>query len=349
VNLGRGCRSAALLLLAVLAGARPTRAQPALTYDLDYVADPGCPERAAFEAWVQAQLREARETTPGARAHAAVRLQAAASGAIAGVELTRADGSHYERELRGESCEAAAQGLAFVLAYALGGGDAEDAPVPEIPQETPATAPTLEAAPVASAPVETSSPRVAPIVASAPRRRSSLRWGAALQLGVRTGLAPTWTWVEAAAVDLRRRDSVLAPVLRVAVLHGEPIQRLDAAGSTEFSWLAGRLELCPLQLPLARTLKALPCLATHLGRITAEGKPTSAPELGNRAREPWIDAAAALRLELSLFGVLQLEAQGELLAPLTPYRFAFDHPDTSVYQVPALAAAGFLGVGAYLP
>jgi hypothetical protein len=348
VNLGRGSRSAALLLFVVLAGARPSRAQPALTYDLDYVADAGCPERAAFEAWVQAQLREARETTPGAQAHAAVRLQAAASGATASVELTRADGSHYQRELRGESCEAAAQGLAFVLAYALGGGNEEDAPVPEIPQETPATAPTPEAAPVAAAPVETSSPPVAPIRASTPRPRSSLRWGAALQLGVRTGLAPTWTWVEAAAVDLRRRDGVLAPVLRVAVLHGEPIQRLDAAGSTELSWLAGRLELCPLQLPLA-TLKALPCFATHLGRITAEGKPTSAPELGRRAREPWLDAAAALRLELSLFGVLQLEAQGELLAPLTPYRFAFDHPDTSVYQVPALAAAGFLGVGAYLP
>jgi len=335
-------------MLMVLAGARPSRAQPALTYDLDYVADAGCPERAAFEAWMQAQLREARETTPGAQAHAAVRLQAAASGATASVELTRADGSHYQRELRGESCEAAAQGLAFVLAYALGGGD-EEVPVPEIPQETPATAPPPEAAPVASAPVETVSPRVPPIRASAPRPRSSLRWGAVLQLGVRTGLAPTWTWVEAAGLDLRRRDGVLAPVLRVAVLHGEPIQRLDAAGSTEFSWLAGRLELCPLQLPLARTVKALPCLATHLGRITAEGKPTSAPELGQRAREPWIDAAAALRFELSLFGVLQLEAQGELLAPLTPYRFAFDHPDTSVYQVPVLAAAGFLGLGAYLP
>ncbi|MES1186339.1 MAG: hypothetical protein ABUL60_21190 [Myxococcales bacterium] len=348
MNLGRGSRSAAALLLVVLAGARPSRAQPALTYDLDYVADVGCPERAAFEAWVQAQLREARETTPGAQAHAAVRLQAAASGATASVELTRADGSRYQRELSGESCEAAAQGLAFVLAYALGGGDAEDAPVPEMPQESPATAPARAAAPV-SAPVETSSPQVAPIVASAPRPRSSMRWGAALQLGARTGLGPTWTWVEAAALDLRRRDGVLAPVLRVAVLHGEPIQRLDAAGSTELSWLAGRLELCPLQLPLARTLKALPCLATHVGRITAEGKPTSAPELGRRAREPWVDAAAALRLELSLFGVLQLEAQGELLAPLTPYRFAFDHPDTSVYQVPALATAGYLGLGAYLP
>jgi hypothetical protein len=73
------------------------------------------------------------------------------------------------------------------------------------------------------------------------------------------------------------------------------------------------------------------------------------PELG-RGREAaklWADAALTARLELRLWRVLALETQAELLFPLTPYRFAFDSPDTPVYQVPRVAAAAFVGLAVH--
>jgi hypothetical protein len=318
---------------------------------LDYVADAGCPERATFTALVQAQLDEAREPTPAARAHASVRLRLQASGATASFDLSRDAGAHYGRELTGDSCEEAAQGLAFVLAYALGGGDPQDAPLPAT--SPPGAAP--EAAPKAREPAPepvTTSPRASrPTPAATKARRSRWRVGVGVQLGARTGLGPIWTPLESGLLDVRLGGAgVVAPALRAAVVRAEPITRIDRWGSTEFSWLAARLEGCPLQLPLVAQLQLLPCIGAHLGRITAVGQPSGTPSAqGRRARELWLDAVGAVRLELSLLRVLLLEAQGEALVPFTPYRFAFDNPDTFVYQVPSLAFAASVGLGAHFP
>jgi hypothetical protein len=336
------------LLLALLAPARASRAQSRSAHDLEYLADLGCPDRGVFEAWVDAELHEARETTAGARARAAVRLLQGPDGATARLELTREDGSRYARELGGESCEAAAQGLAFVLAYALGGGDPLDAPVPEIqpkPVEPVAPPPPLPLSPAAAVAPPRAAPAPAPVASSA-------RWhfGLGAQLGARTGLGPIWTPVEVGLLDVRRRKTGFAPVLRLAVLRAEPIQRVDAFGTTEFSWLAARIEGCPLQLPLIEPLRVAPCVGAHLGRIRAEGRPArTAGGSGQVADEIWADAVVALRLELTLAGVLQLEAQGDVVVPFTPYLFAFDNPDTSVYQVPGVAAAGYVGLGLHFP
>lgn len=320
-----------------------------LAYDLDYTADAPCPERGAFVAWVDAQLHEARETAPGARARAVVLLQQGPAGASARLELTREDGTRYSRELGGESCEAAAQGLAFVLAYALGGGDPLDAPLPEIPPKPadPAPAPPVETPPPEPTLPSASAPPATP--AAAVQQPSRWRFGFAAQLGARTGLGPIWTPVVAGLVDVRRRKSGIAPVLRLAVLRGEPIRRVEAFGTTELSWLAARVEGCPVQVPLVGALQLAPCAGLHLGRISAQGTPSGNQGTGQRANEPWADVALALRLELDLWRLLQLEVQGEALFPLTPYQFAFDNPNTSVYQVPSLAFAGFLGLGLHFP
>jgi hypothetical protein len=340
------------LLLSVLVLAPPSSAQQPLTYDLDYVADAGCPERATFTALVQAQLDEAHEPRPLARAHASVSLRRHASGATARFELLRDDGTHYWRELAGESCDEAAQGLAFVLAYALGGGDPENSPSPEIAPKNAAPEPAPEARKEAPAPVTATPEPAPPAPASVSNaRRSRWRFGFGVQLGARTGLGPIWTPVESGLVEARLSgDSVVAPALRAAVVHAEPITRIDRFGSSEFSWLAARLEACPLQLVVVAQLRLLPCVGTHLGQITAAGQPNSeANASGRRADQLWVDALGAVRLELSLLRVLLVEAQGDLLVPLTPYRFAFDNPDTSVYQVPSLALAGFVGLGAHFP
>jgi hypothetical protein len=335
----------------LLALATTVHAEPLPAYDLDYTADAGCPERAVFVAWVEAQLHDARETTAGSRVKAVVELRHA-NGATAHLELTRQDGARSTRELGGESCEAAAQGLAFVLAYALGGGDPLDAPLPET---TPAPTQPLVVAPAPSSevpvavrvPVATPVPKPAfeRVAGSAPR----WRFGLGAQLGVRFGLGPVWTPVEVGWFELRRRQVGLAPAVRVALLHGQPIRRIERFGETELSWSAARLEGCPAQLRLLDPLRLLPCLAVHLGRIRAQGTPSGSAGNGKRVSELWADAAAALRLELTLWRLLELEIQGDVLVPFTQYTFAFDNPDTSVYQVPRVAFAGSAGVGVHFP
>jgi hypothetical protein len=293
---------------------------------------------------VQTQLAEAREEKPVTRARASVSMHQDAVGANGRFELTRDDGTRYVRELGGASCDEAAQALAFVLAYALGGGDPEHAPLPEIPAQ-PAPAPPVDTpapTPAATAPTR------APVAVA---KRSTWQLGAFVQLGARSGLGPIWTPVESGLLELRRsRAGVLAPVLRVAAVRAEPITRIDRAGSTDFSWLAARVEACPLQLSLAEPLTLLPCLGVHLGQIVAVGAPRDAAgAAGRRAEQLWADAAGAIRLELSVLRVLQIEAQTEVVVPFTPYRFAFDNPDTSVYQVPDWAFAGFVGLGVHFP
>jgi hypothetical protein len=309
-----------------------------VTYDLAYVADAGCPDQVTFAARVEAQLVEARETTPG-RARAAVTLRRDAASASGSLELTRDDGTHYVRELSAESCDAAAQGLAFVLAYALGGGDLETAPTqPFAPENAPPSQPEPATVQPAAAP------------ASVPaERRSAWRYGLSAQLGVRTGLGPIWTLVESGLVDVRRTGSGgWSPALRAGFARSEPILRIDRVGSTELSWLAGRVEGCPLQVRLFGTLQLLPCVGAHLGQITAAGTP-SGEGSGRVAEQLWLDAVGAVRLELWLWRVLSLEVQGEALVPLTPYRFAYDRPDTLVYQVPGVAFAGFVGLSVHFP
>jgi len=170
-------------------------------------------------------------------------------------------------------------------------------------------------------------------------------------LGVRTGLGPTWTPVEAAVIDVRRAGSEpLVLGLRASVVRAEPVTRLDRFGETYFSWLALRLDACPLELKLFDRLALQPCVGAHAGRITAAGQPSPAPGArGRSSRRTWYDATLAARLELRVLRSLYLEAQGDLIAPLTLYRFAFDNPDTAVYQVPGAAVAGFFGLGAHFP
>jgi len=344
VSLRRGSCGRALLL-AVLALARPGRAQQPPTYELDYVADAGCPGRDVFAARVQAQLAEAGETTPGAPAHASVRLHRDATGATGSLELRRDDGTRHARELSAESCDAAAQGLAFVLAYALGGGE---------PEQTPASQSHGQiATDVTPPPPPTRLPIAAPVASATPHKRASSTWhyGLAAELGARTGLGPHWTLIELAELELRRtgQDS-LEPRVRAGFAHGEPVTQLERVGSTRFSWLAARVEGCPVQLRVIGTLEWLACVGAHLGRLSAVGRPRSGVGgEGRSADQVWADVLGGSRLGLGLLRVLVLEARGEVVVPLTQYRFAFDNPDTSVYQVPGVAFAGFVGLGVYFP
>jgi hypothetical protein len=324
------------------------RAEHAAAYDLDYAADAECPDRATFERLVRAQLVESHEAAR-VHAHARVLLRREAERVVARLELDRDDGSGYVRDLTADSCSAAAPAIAFVLAYALGAADAE---ARALPAKSPALGLARIPSPAArrSIPERVASRSQLAALRQAPRER---RWRVALgaSLGARTGLGPIWTLVESGSAELRSEaEGSWAPTVRVSLAQGVPITRIDRFGSTFFTWRAGRLDACPIQLSLGQSLRARPCLGMHLGRLDAVGAPAAlSGSAGRHADELWLDWVGALRLQLPIVPALTLDAQGDLIVPLTPYSFAFDHPDTLVYRIPSLAFAGFVGLAAHFP
>ena len=87
----------------------------------------------------------------------------------------------------------------------------------------------------------------------------------------------------------------------------------------------------------------------HLGRLRAAGQPNGELGSARSSARVWLDAVFLLRLEFAATRWLSVQAQGEGLVPLTRYEFAFDAPDTPIYQSPRAAAGAFIGLGARFP
>jgi hypothetical protein len=331
--------------VSVLLLSAPARAHGAQRWTLEYAAEASCPDRQAFEQLVQTQLAESGAASATIRARVGVGFRRSGAGMIGRFDLVRPDGSRSSRELESASCDEAATALAFVLALALSGRGAAD--VDSSPGQPPAVTPlgTVPSVPVADRPVVTEPAQG--------RIGSPWRWrfGVGVQLGARSGVGPRWTPVEAAVLALRGQHSHSWDVgLRIGFLRGQPISHSDPAGDSSFRWLAGRVEACLGGAALSRSLRVMPCLSTHMGQLTVVGAPQPLPGAeGRSATGLWLEAGGALRLELQLVEGLFLEMQGEALAPLTRYRFAFDRPDTNVYRVPPLAAYGGFGLVTHFP
>ena len=351
------------LALACLAWGAPLwAAGPAPTaLELDYEATLSCPDRAGFLQLVLGHLRGSAVDV-GAGSSAQVRLQNEA-GAFAGeLELTRPDGSRFQRQVSGASCPEVARALSFVLALALGaeapplGAEApplgsEAPPLGQQPAISPAPVPTSPALPALPATREV--PRAAPLHDALPARSVSdaRTWRFALggQLGLRTGLGPTWTTLEGAFLEVRHGGR-FKWAARGSFEHTQTVTRVDRYGTTDFSWTAGSAAACPRFIELGARWALVPCLGLHVGALRAAGRPAPLGGAQGRASsELWLDGFSELRLELTLLPALAVQLQGALIVPFTRYLFGFDGPFTPVYQVPALAGAGSLAVVALIP
>jgi len=321
-----------LLIAASICGTGPSRAADS-PLQLDYAADSTCPDRSAFAELVEQRVQAAGVEAAFATAEPVkVSLVADSSEFVGQLEIVRRDGSRYQRGVRGASCDEVAHALAFVLALTLTATELPPSPAPKPPQAVEPTQRVPTRAP--EPPVE--------------KRRSPWGYGVGVQLGARAGIAPDWALVQGAFLEVRRTTAEpLAFSLRAAFLRAPTVNYSDSNGTTDFSWWAVRLEGCPLRLHWRNWLEMLPCAGTHLGRIQATGQPWFGSSVSQS--RTWVDAFAAARLELAVARWLSIQAPAELLVPLTRSQFAFDNPDTSVYQVPALGGAAFGGIEVRFP
>jgi hypothetical protein len=328
-----------------LLASRLASAQSPPSYELEYDADASCPDKATFSQMVDTQLRQfdGSMSTP-ARLQVRVTMRSLPGSAWVRFQLDRPDGTSHERELREGSCAELAPALAFVLAYALGGRERSGPPPREATSELPATSAPAPSPARGPTPVSDAQPSGRP-------RKFPWRLGLGVELGARSGLGPNWTLIEGASLQLQHERARFPRLdVRAAFLRGNSSSRVHDAFDLQFSWLAGRLEACPLHVPLKRGLSVLPCVGAHVGRFQVEGRPENQRGArGKTANELWLDAVGSLRFELVVWRVLALQARGEAVLPLTPYEFAFDNPYTPAYRVPRVAAAVSLGLGLRFP
>jgi len=329
---------------AALLGSATARANDA-TYELTYEAERECPSREDFQIMVRTQLAESHELSAGAAPRVAVQFAAAGAGFTGRFELAWDETTRVTRELRAATCSEVAPALAFVLALALGkrpsaqaqtGNDTPPPPVRATLRRPARTTPPAR-------PTEHTRARPFPQLTRTP----TWAFGAGSELGLRWGLGPIWTFVESASVEAFERSPRRGVRwnVRASLSRSETISRVDRVGTTDFGWLAGGLELCPLQLSPVERLSAWPCAGIHLGEIRAQGRPAAnAGAQGRDARAVWLDSFGELRFELGILPPLLLRAEGQLFVPLTRYRFAFDSPDTLVYRIPPVSGALFLGL-----
>jgi hypothetical protein len=114
-----------------------------------------------------------------------------------------------------------------------------------------------------------------------------------------------------------------------------------ATGGT-FAWALARLDACPLQVFLARSLTLEPCVAAELGQVSARGRSLGIVPV---SRERWWFAAGAtVSLHLS-FGPWFARLGGLALLPATRDEFVFRDPDRTIHQASWVLVGGTLGLG----
>jgi hypothetical protein len=303
---------------------------------LDYREEMSCPDRAAFLELLQGRTPKSN-MAGAAGARATVRLSRDASGFVGRLDLERPDGTTYQRDVGGTTCSEVANALSFVLALALGAKDPGQA------EPTAAAPPAAASAPVppAAAPLAV---RAVPSSEPSPRSKSLWRLGVGTQFGVRSGLAPNWTTLEAGFVEARRLSATPFTLsLRGSIERAQTVTTVVS----DFSWTAGQLEACPARLRVFDPVTLVPCVAGHAGVLRAVGHPADGQ--GRTQSKVWLDGLADLRLEARLLRGLSLQLQGELIVPFTAYDFRFDGSGAAVYKVANIAAASLLGLAAQFP
>jgi hypothetical protein len=303
------------------------RAETAPPYLLSYEATEGCPPEAAFR---EDTLAHVHDTSGSAGAKVAVRIEATEGGFRGELVATDYEGNEGRRSIDGATCANVAHALAFLagLAIELGGHleKAEPAPPPTPPpQAAPAPPPVV-------------APRVQPPPA-APQSHA-LDASAAILADLRTGLAPEVRPALEVAADLEdRRAGPVRHAYRLAVV-GALSELAGSGGTASLTYLAGRLEGCPLRFGGAR-LGLGTCLAFEIGYVWAESHATTNPRNNGQV---WPTGEASLRLKYVVSGGLFLEADVGVGVPMIRPQYFFQ-PDRVLYQVPAVTLRAALGVG----
>jgi hypothetical protein len=347
----------ALALLFLAASARGSDVEP---IHIAFVAPSGCPDATSFLEQVRARTLKARRAEAGESARTfTVTVTQQAQRIHGRLKIEDPPAPPSVRDVSGEQCSEIVSALALITALAIDPRAStapqatlpappkppvEEKPAPEAPEDTPPPAlpPPVPAELPAPRPGPSPLPRSAPpaLLPSAllPRWRTSLGMHFTLLGAVAPGILPG---AEGFLALERTGSATLSPAFRLSALWAESgaIRRGPALAS--FTWMAWRLEGCPLRFTPSARVRLSPCGLLDAGMLQAEGRGRAA---AGRSLRPWIAPGLLGRLELEATKELFFEVEGGATFPLVRDTF-YIAPATDVHRVPVAGALFAAGAG----
>lgn len=300
---------------------------------IQYRAAPaaGCPSEADFEAQVFARTASARPATDAEPARTFIVELRQAGGRITGsLVIQETDGATMARRVNGSACEDVATVLALATALAIDPRAelAPDQTLEERRESEPLPEPTYVDSPL---PFEPPVTKYGSWVS---------RWG--LGASAAFAAAPRPALGASLLLGLQRRGVLPVGELSLELVYRQTGPEAVRGARAIFHFYALRPAVCITALEFSTWLFAAPCLVLEAGGVTGVG--SEIPNSAQRTRF-WSTAEVLLRLELALGKRGFLTLEGGVASPLTRYRFVFENPDTSIYQVPAVTATTALRLG----
>jgi hypothetical protein len=271
---------------------------------LEYSAPEGCATVDEFLARVRERAPVDRVDTGAARTFE-VTIELSSTGTHGVLAIRTPDGFSEAREVDGQSCDETISALVVVAALAIVAGNA----------------PVTTVAPVSTVARPSTSPRVLE------------RWVAVgTGLAAYQGVVPANVFGVPVFVALGQNRG---PRLRIGFARTQQSEVTMSAGTTEFRWTTGRIDLTPLTLRRGR-FDVSPAIGVEAGVIHGRGTTTAMPASASR---PWFAPDLAVRARV-LIDRFALELEGTLAVPVVRDRF-FIAPGTTVHEVPRVTT----GVG----
>ena len=375
--------AAALLALAphTFADEPSEPAAPPALVAVRYDAQTPCPDRSVFIGNLLARTRRLRltEDRPDAVVFA-VRIGSGEADSHGTLEVTTPGRKPTLREVRAGTCEEVVEALALVAALTID-PDAQTAPLTsgavqaaasgletttEERSEVVAAASPSEVATAGSpsegpaeGPEESSPPtaftRPPSVVSRTPqlgRRGYEVGVGGQLELDAAPFGRPFLAW--RGFLDVSPRGSgVMRPALGASVALGSDHVEQELGGA-ELDWVAGRLDLCPVDLAGASWVAVRPCVAFDLGRVSGEGKATKEDvELRvHEARFTWASGALLGRVDFEPLGPLLIRLEGGVLVPFSSeaaFVLRGEAKTETLVNVPSASLVGGVGLGLRFP
>ncbi|HEY2512415.1 MAG TPA: hypothetical protein VGI39_16220 [Polyangiaceae bacterium] len=269
------------------------------------------------------RLREARIGEP-ARSFQIAITPSDAGRVLGTITVRDLDGQEAHRELRADSCDALAAGLALIAALIV-----DPAALAAPTEATPAVAP-----PKSSPPPPARDAPVSPSGSASPAN-PALRAAAGASLDIITGINPGAAVLPGVFLDLSL--PALSPRLRVRASVGRAFSQTSTtvSGTASFTATAARFEPCINVAPdPAGALRLDACGVLEGLVVQAAGTNTTD---GQHLDRSWTELGLALRPAWVVGGRVELGLLGGLTAALAQPRFYFG-PDTTAYHVATWSA-----------
>lgn len=313
-------------------------AEPEEPIRFEYDSPPECPSTAHVLDQVRSYTTRWTLTPGGNEARRFfLRITREGNSYVGQLDLTSSSGPGVEqRNIRSDSCDDVAAGLAVVVALAIDPTSSGPSPSPARLDDGVATAP---AAREDRKPVR---PKARPPGASTPSPpRAAVSAGARVDAtGAVSGVLVTMAALAEVAWS-RPIDRVpsVNPVLRAGYKQSLPRTARVGEASADMVWRAGFVEACPSRFALPAHLFVEGCVGIDVGQLSAEAQNVRGGKPGGRL---WLDYGALVGVRWQLHPHAFVELSGGLWFPLTRESFRIE-PDGVVSMAPAVG--GSFGAG----